>query len=289
MPEPNDALPLAAKKWNWGALWLNVFWGLKHNTDFALLTLIPGLGLIVPFILGARGGRWAWRNRSWSSVAEFEKAQRDWALWGWLVVFFLVVGLFLPVRNYLVDRIWERSAVITEAVRHFTDQPDFQKVVGASPRQQVYEARPAAGGRERFRVGLRLEGQEERIKIRLYLMRLEGAWVVYRAVLFHYQNEPGVDYPLPPALLQTGPAAPGANPPRAYDCQLQSVPFGQEQAVAALAADLNHWTPTEAHHRLRQPSARICSGVSWAAAKKLQAKFADYGVVLELTPAQPAP
>lgn len=288
MPEPDDALPLAAKKWNWGAMWLNVFWGLRHNTDFALLTLIPGLGLVVPFILGAWGGRWAWRNRPWTSVAEFEKTQRDWALGGWVLVFFAAVGLFLPVRNYLVDRAWERSTVIKEAVRHLADQPDFQQIVGADPRHRVYEARPA-GSRERFRVGLRLEGQEERIKLRLHLMRLEGGWAVYRAVLFHYLNEPGVDYPLPAALLQAGPAAPGPNPPRAYDCLLKSVPFGQEQSLAALVADLNHWTPTEAHHRLRQPEARICSGVSWAAAKKLQAKFADYGVVVEVTPAQSAP
>lgn len=288
MPEPNDALPLAAKKWNWGAMWLNVFWGLKHNTDFALLTLIPGLGLVVPFILGARGGRWAWRNRTWSSVAEFEKTQRDWALGGWVAVFFLAVGLFLPVRNYVVDRIWERSAVITEAVRHLAGQADFQKVVGANPRHRVYEARPV-GGRERFRVGVRLEGQQERLKVRLHLMRLEGTWAVYRAVLFHYLNEPGVDYPLPPALLQTGPADLSANPPRAYDCLLRSVPFGQEQAVAALVADLNHWTRTEARQRLRQPGIPVCTGVSWAAAKKLQAKFADYDLALELVPARPAP
>ncbi|MEW6516593.1 MAG: hypothetical protein AB1439_06820 [candidate division FCPU426 bacterium] len=282
MPDSNDALPLAAKKWNWGAMWLNVFWGLKHNTDFALLTLIPGLGLIVPIILGARGGRWAWRNRVWASVEEFEKVQRDWALWGWAAVFFIAVSLFIPVRNFTVDRMWERSAAVADAVRQLQDQPDFQKVLGANPKKRVYEVRRL--GRERFQVGVRLEGQEERLKIRLHLMRLEGAWLVYRAVLLSFLKEPGVDCPLPPALLASGPPAPGPNPPQTYDCRLRALTYGQERTAVALAADLNHWPLEETRDRLKDLRTPVCAGVSWAAARKLQAKFADYGLTLDFSP-----
>ncbi len=85
--------------WNWGAFWLNWVWGLGNDTPVALLTLVPGLNFIMPFILGAKGNEWAWRNGDWRDVEHFKRVQRIWA-WvgggltlGSLVVFILFAWL----------------------------------------------------------------------------------------------------------------------------------------------------------------------------------------------------
>ncbi len=76
-------IPAEIDRWNWGAFLLNWIWGIGNNTFIALLTLIPFFGiLIMPFVLGAKGSRWAWRNGRWDSVEHFKRVQRLWAIWG---------------------------------------------------------------------------------------------------------------------------------------------------------------------------------------------------------------
>jgi hypothetical protein len=57
-------IPAEIDRWNWGAFLLNWVWGVGNNTFIALLTLIPGVGFVMIFVLGAKG-RWAWRNGRW--------------------------------------------------------------------------------------------------------------------------------------------------------------------------------------------------------------------------------
>ncbi len=89
--EPN-AVPAEIDRWNWGAFLLNWIWGIGNNTFIALLTLIPFVGLIMPFVLGAKGSGWAWRNGRWDSLEHFKRVQRLWAIWGavmWIVAIVL--------------------------------------------------------------------------------------------------------------------------------------------------------------------------------------------------------
>ena len=92
-----EAFPAELDRWNWGAFLLNWIWGVGNNTFIALLTLVPFVGLVMPFVLGAKGSRWAWRNGRWDSVAHFKRAQRLWAIWGaviWLGAIALFGGIF---------------------------------------------------------------------------------------------------------------------------------------------------------------------------------------------------
>ena len=92
-----EAIPAEIDRWNWGAFLLNWIWGVGNNTFIALLTLVPFVGLVMPFVLGARGSRWAWRNGRWDSVAHFKRVQRLWAIWGaviWLGAIALFGGIF---------------------------------------------------------------------------------------------------------------------------------------------------------------------------------------------------
>jgi Cytochrome oxidase complex assembly protein 1 len=96
-PIPTTELPAEIDRWNWGAFLLNWIWGIGNNTFIALLTFIPFFGLAMPFVLGAKGSRWAWRNGRWDSIAHFKRVQRLWAIWGaviWLGAIALFGGIF---------------------------------------------------------------------------------------------------------------------------------------------------------------------------------------------------
>ncbi len=89
-------LPAEVKGWNWGAFWLCWIWGLGNRTYIALLSLIPGVNVIMAFVLGAKGNRWAWKNRHWESPEQFKEIQKIWSSFGWgMVVGGLLGVLFL--------------------------------------------------------------------------------------------------------------------------------------------------------------------------------------------------
>lgn len=96
-PLDPDEMPVELDRWNWGAFLLNWIWGIGNNTFIALLTLVPVVGLVMAFVLGARGSRWAWRNGRWDSVEHFKRVQRAWAKWGvvvWICAIVLFGGIF---------------------------------------------------------------------------------------------------------------------------------------------------------------------------------------------------
>lgn len=103
------AVPAEIDRWNWGAFLFNWIWGLGNNTYIALLTLVPFAGIVMPFVLGAKGSAWAWRNKRWNSIAHFKEAQHQWALWGvivWVVcigfltfIITLVSGVFVTLKH----------------------------------------------------------------------------------------------------------------------------------------------------------------------------------------------
>ena len=89
-------VPAEIDRWNWGAFLLNWIWGVGNNTFIALLMFVPVVNLIMPFVLGAKGSRWAWRNGRWGDVAHFKRVQRLWAIWGviiWLGAIAMIGGI----------------------------------------------------------------------------------------------------------------------------------------------------------------------------------------------------
>ncbi|MEO1065756.1 MAG: cytochrome c oxidase assembly factor Coa1 family protein, partial [Pseudomonadota bacterium] len=107
VPYPNDApdapIPPHLNKWNWGAFWLNWIWGIAHSTYIALLMFVPFVNLVMVFVLGAKGSKWAWKNRVWRDEEHFVKTQRGWAIAGWCLLFFMIV--------FTVAILWSVSAL----------------------------------------------------------------------------------------------------------------------------------------------------------------------------------
>ncbi len=52
-------LPPELRRWNWGAFLLNWIWGNGNSVFIALLMCVPLVGFIMPFVLGAKGNKWA--------------------------------------------------------------------------------------------------------------------------------------------------------------------------------------------------------------------------------------
>lgn len=93
-------VPPEVDRWNWGAFLLTWIWGVGNNTFIALLVFVPFANIVMPFVLGAHGSAWAWRNKRWESIEAFRATQRRWAQWGlaMLVLFALLfVGIFAAV------------------------------------------------------------------------------------------------------------------------------------------------------------------------------------------------
>jgi len=86
-----SAVPAEIRGWNWGAFLLSWIWGIGNSTYIALLMFVPFVNLVMPFVLGAKGSEWAWKNRVWRDVEHFRKTQRKWA---WAGLFVVVV--FVP-------------------------------------------------------------------------------------------------------------------------------------------------------------------------------------------------
>jgi hypothetical protein len=119
-------VPPEIRRWNWGAFLLNWIWGLGNDTYIALLMFLPGVNLVMMFVLGAKGSAWAWRNKMWRDVAHFRRVQRLWAIWGavaWVGIIGLVVVmtvsflcLFSHTQPYTmaVERLTQSPAAIAE-------------------------------------------------------------------------------------------------------------------------------------------------------------------------------
>ncbi len=86
---------------NWGAFFFTWIWGIAHGVWISLLCFVPYVGIVMPFVLLFKGNEWAWERRQFSSVYEFRQVQRAWAIWGLVLVPFLLIpimaGILFPV------------------------------------------------------------------------------------------------------------------------------------------------------------------------------------------------
>lgn len=91
------SVPAEVDKWNWGAFLLSWIWGIGNNTYIAFLMFVPFVNIVMPFVLGAKGSIWAWRNKRWESVEHFRRVQRKWSQWALIIycAMFLLFGAMI--------------------------------------------------------------------------------------------------------------------------------------------------------------------------------------------------
>lgn len=126
-PRPSD-LPSEVQGWNWGAFLLNWVWGLGNNTWIALLMFVPGVNLVMPFVLGAKGNQWAWENNTWRDVEHFKRTQR---IWGWAGFGALIaIPAFFAIVVSLVMTVIHSSDPYRMTVAEVRDHPRLERRFG---------------------------------------------------------------------------------------------------------------------------------------------------------------
>jgi len=97
-----DTIPDEIMGWSWGACFLNGIWGVGNRTYSALLAFVPVLNIVMMFILGLNGRKWAWKNKQWESVEHFNRVQKKWDIAGMITlaiyVIFVLKGMVEIVR-----------------------------------------------------------------------------------------------------------------------------------------------------------------------------------------------
>jgi hypothetical protein len=96
---PKVDVPKEIMGWNWGAFVFTIIWGAANSVWESFLIFVPILNVIMVFLLGAYGNKWAWQNKSWDSIENFKKTQKTWSYWG-LGVF--LTGLISGIIFFIV-------------------------------------------------------------------------------------------------------------------------------------------------------------------------------------------
>jgi len=159
--------------WSWGGFFLTWIWAVSNRTWIGLLALLPFIGLIMRFVLGAKGREWAWQNKRWDSVEHFNRVQRNWA-WGFLVVLVVpgvLAAIAIPAYSDYVAKARLVGAVdyahaASNAVGH------YMRINGTLP-DNVKDAgleSPLPNGVQ----GVDIDGQTGVLKVTMEVGRLRG-------------------------------------------------------------------------------------------------------------------
>jgi hypothetical protein len=137
--------------WNWGAFFLTWVWGIGNGVWISLLSLIPLVNLVMPFILGKQGNTLAWEVGDWESLEEFQRIQRRWAWAGfisfvvvsitiiWVCIFFLTSKITVHTLtdtnspNLQINAIENNtfSNAVADAQRQDTDHQPYAELAAA--------------------------------------------------------------------------------------------------------------------------------------------------------------
>jgi hypothetical protein len=171
-------LPPEIDRWNWGAFLLNWIWGIGNNTYVALLTLVPIVGFVTIFVLGAKGSKWAWQNGRWDSVEHFKRVQRRWAMWGviiWLAMLLPFAGVITGVFHSL-----KHSEAYTLAVSRLQVSPAATAVLG-TPITAGFpfgSISVEAGGTGKAELSFSATGPKAAGKVFVDAVRKDGVWSI---------------------------------------------------------------------------------------------------------------
>jgi hypothetical protein len=178
-------LPPEIKGWNWGAFFLNFFWGIGNSTYFALLMCIPILNFFVPFILGAKGNKWAWQNRRWIDVNHFKITQRKWAITG-----FILVGVGFPSFFLLIMSAMKGEA-FNLAIQEIRNNDEVVEKIGTDiePGFFVMGEVSTSGSDGVANLSFSISGDLGSAKAAVYATKSLGEWNLKEVVVYNNNQD----------------------------------------------------------------------------------------------------
>lgn len=179
---PAATVPAQIDKWNWGAFLLNWIWGIGNNIFIALLMFIPLVNLVMPFVLGVKGSAWAWRNKRWDSVEEFQRIQRKWTQWA-LIIYALLIAFFVALV-FLIGAGLKNSDIYRLALAQLEANAEVAAVIGkpissGAPMGSIEIAGPSGKANFSFAVS----GPKGKGTVYLEATKRLGQWQIENMVL----------------------------------------------------------------------------------------------------------
>ena len=107
-----NELPQEAKKYNWGPFFTGFIWGFFNGMPKNILIIsivlwacsfIPQIGLVfglsnsfLQIWAGTKGNAWAWNNKKWNSVEEFNNYQVKWVVFP-IGIYLIFAGIWVAI------------------------------------------------------------------------------------------------------------------------------------------------------------------------------------------------
>lgn len=105
-PSVGKKTPQCLDHWSWGAFVWGWLWGVCNGVYWPLVTLIPYVGqvaaLIICFILGANGNKYAWEKFT-GSAEEFDRKQHNWAIAAGIYAIILAIAFVIALIAILSE------------------------------------------------------------------------------------------------------------------------------------------------------------------------------------------
>jgi Cytochrome oxidase complex assembly protein 1 len=192
-------VPPEIRKWNWGAFFLNWIWGIGNSTYIAFLMFIPLVNFVMPFVLGAKGSEWAWRNRAWRDVAHFKSAQKKWALWGlatWVV--------FIPAIVSIPFAVMKHTDAYVLALAAIQDNAEVKSALGAplTPGLFVMGNVEMSGPEGRAALQFSISGPNADGEAYVYAIRQTGRWELHEVMVQVPSQGKRISVVTPPGTIE---------------------------------------------------------------------------------------
>jgi len=183
-------VPAEIRGWNWGAFLFNWVWGLFNNTFIALLTLVPCLGWVMVFVLGAKGNEWAWRNKRWESVERFKQVQRYWA-WAGLGLLLAWI-LFAILMVFVVFATMKQSDAYKMSLQMLREEPRVAALIG-SPVEEAGlvvtgSVNSQGNGNGQAEISYSVKGPQGEARVFFKAQKVLGQWEIQRFTVQKKEN-----------------------------------------------------------------------------------------------------
>src|SRR5690625_3754167 len=178
-------VPVEAARWNWGAFLLTWIWGIGNSTFIAFLCFVPFANFVMPFVLGARGGEWAWRNKRWDSIEHFRATQRKWGIWGLVVLIasFVLSAVFFASLFFAVATAMQHSGAYQSAVRQLKANPDIVQILGRPISTGIPNGSlSSSNGKGKALFSFSVSGPKGEGKVAIKAWKANGTWHLTRAI-----------------------------------------------------------------------------------------------------------
>lgn len=158
----------------------------------ALLVFVPFVGFIMTFVLGAKGSAWAWRNKKWESVEQFQAVQRKWTKWALIVYALMIVvfiGIFFAIMAGMKDSEAYKMALAKLDASAAVEQVLGKPISAGSPMGNF----KTSGNSGSAEISFSVEGPKGKGKVFLDAVKDMGEWKINRMVLEQEGTDKRID------------------------------------------------------------------------------------------------